>query len=246
MRGGGHFSGRLTAPLCIAGSICLQILERRGIAVGAHIAALGCVEDTPFDPVNVTAEQLRAAALREFPVMDEAAGQRMKEEIRKVAAEEDSVGGIIECCAVGLPGGIGDPMFGGVENRIAQAVFGIPAVRGIEFGAGFAAAGMRGSEHNDAFVIRDGKVKTQTNRHGGVLGGITTGMPLLFRAAVKPTPSIGREQRTVNLSQMEETTMKIKGRHDPSILPRAVPCMEAAAGVVLLDMMLQQNMLRPE
>jgi chorismate synthase len=238
MRGGGHFSGRLTAPLCVAGSICLQILKRRGVTVGAHIFSLGSVEDRPFDPVGVSPEELRAVTRREFPVLDPSSGERMKEEIQAAAAQGDSLGGIIECCALGLPAGIGEPMFGGVENRIAQAVFGIPAVRGLAFGAGFSAARMRGSEHNDPFVIRDGRVATKTNNHGGVLGGITSGMPLLFRAAIKPTPSIGLAQRTVHLERMEETDLEIKGRHDPCILPRAVPCMEAAAAAVLLDLML--------
>ena len=237
-RGGGHFSGRLTAPLCVAGAVCMQSLARRGVRVGAHIAAIGGVADAPFDPVNLADEQLLLAGTRAFPVLDEAAGEKMLDEIAAAAAENDSVGGIVECGVTGLSAGIGEPLFGGIENRLSAAVFGIGAVRGIEFGAGFAAAAMRGSAHNDAYCMADGAVRTKTNRHGGVLGGMTTGMPLLFRVAFKPTPSIGREQQTVNLKTMTEATISVAGRHDPCIVPRAVPCVEAAAAIVMLDFLL--------
>ena len=237
-RGGGHFSGRLTAPLCAAGAVCMQILARRGVRIGAHIAAVGGVTDTPFDPVGLSDEQLFLAASRAFPVLDEAAGEKMQEEIAAAAAEKDSVGGIVECGVIGLPAGLGGPLFGGIENRISAAIFGIGAVRGIEFGAGFAAAAMRGSAHNDAYCIENGAVRTVSNRHGGVLGGMTTGMPLLFRVAFKPTPSIGQEQQTVNLKTMKEETIAVAGRHDPCIVPRAVPCVEAAAAIVMLDFLL--------
>ncbi len=206
--GGGHFSGRLTAPLCIAGGICLQILEQMGIEISAKILSIGSVSGT---------------------------WEEMEQEILRAKADGDSVGGVIECTATGLPVGWGEPMFGGMENRIAQAVFGIPAVKGIEFGAGFAAAAMRGSENNDAYTIEDGEVKTVTNNHGGILGGITTGMPLVFRAAVKPTPSIAKEQDSVSLSQKINQKLVIHGRHDPCIVPRAVPVMEAAAAVAIYD-----------
>lgn len=237
-RGGGHFSGRLTGPLCAAGAVCMQILIRRGVRIGAHVAAVAGVADTPFDPVHLTDEQLFLAASRAFPVLDEAAGEKMQEEIAAAAAEKDSVGGIVECGVTGLPAGLGEPLFEGIENRISAAIFGIGAVRGIEFGAGFAAAAMRGSAHNDAYCIENGAVRTATNRHGGVLGGMTTGMPLLFRVAFKPTPSIGQEQQTVNLSTMTEETVAVAGRHDPCIVPRAVPCVEAAAAIVMLDFLL--------
>jgi len=161
------------------------------------------------------------------------------QEIRSASADGDSVGGVIECAAVGLPAGIGDPMFDGLENRLSAAVFGIPAVRGIEFGSGFAATQMRGSLHNDPYEIRDGAIVTRSNHHGGILGGITTGMPLIFRAAFKPTPSIAKQQRTVNIRTAEETDLEITGRHDPCIVPRAVPCIEAVTALVLLEFMLR-------
>lgn len=238
VRGGGHFSGRLTAPLCFAGAVCLQILARRGITVGAHIFSIGREKDRPLDPVSADAAALGRIAQKPFPVLDDAAGERMREEILAAKRDLDSVGGVIECCALGVPPGIGDPIFDGLENRIAAAVFGIPAVRGIEFGAGFAAAAMRGSEHNDPFYYDGDRVKTATNHHGGALGGISSGMPVLFRAAFKPTPSIAREQRTVDLAAHADAPLSVRGRHDPCIVPRAVPCVEAAAAVALLDLML--------
>ena len=236
IRGGGHFSGRLTASLCIAGGICLQILEREGIEVAAHIAAIGDISDVPFDPVNLDSETLRAVRHAEFPVLSYERGIKMKEAIEKTRREGDSLGGLIECAAIGVPAGLGDPMFDGVENRIAGIVFGIPAVRGIEFGNGFGSALLRGSENNDAFYIDDGAVKTRTNNHGGVLGGIASGMPIIFRAAIKPTPSIAPEQDSVSLSRGENARLYIAGRHDPCIVPRAVPCIEAAAAIAILDM----------
>ena len=239
VRGGGHFSGRLTAPLCIAGGILKQIYARRGIFIGAHIASVASVKDASFHPVRVTPEELEAAGRRRpLAVVDEAAGQRMLAAIYDAAAQGDSVGGTVECCVLGLPAGLGDPMFDGLENRIARAVFGIPAVKGIEFGAGFAAAGLRGSENNDPFRVENGRVVTETNRHGGILGGISTGMPLLFRCAFKPTPSIIKPQRSVNLRTMENADLTIRGRHDPCVVTRAVPCVEAAAAIALADVLL--------
>ncbi|MFA9381888.1 MAG: chorismate synthase, partial [Acetanaerobacterium sp.] len=232
-RGGGHFSGRLTAPLVFAGALCAQVLAQEGITVGAHISAIHGVCDAPFDEMGITAAALLAVTAKGLPVLDDAAGHRMLADIESARAAGDSVGGVVECAAVGLPAGLGDPMFGGVENEIASLVLGIPAVRGIEFGAGFAAAGMMGSAHNDAFTVQDGKVKTKTNRHGGVLGGITSGMPLLFRAAFKPTPSIAEAQQSVSLSSMTDCEMAVQGRHDPCVVVRAVPCVEAAAMVAL-------------
>lgn len=236
--GGGHFSGRLTAPLCAAGAILLGWLEDRGVSVGAHIARIAGIADAPFDAAAVGAAEMSAVAAKRFPVIDDAAGARMCEAIEAARLESDSVGGVIECAAAGLPAGLGDPMFGGVENRISQAIFAIPAVRGIEFGAGFAAADMRGSRHNDPFVISGGSVRTAKNDHGGVLGGITSGMPLVFRVAIKPTPSIGTEQQTVDLDAGESARLTVHGRHDPCIVPRAVPCIEAAAALVLADLMI--------
>ena len=240
MRGGGHFSGRLTAPLCIAGGIAKQILARRGIFVGAHLAAVGTVDDAPF-PLHPTAELFDAIAAKPFPVVDDGAGDRMQALILEARQDLDSVGGIIECAAIGLPAGLGDPMFGGVENRLAAALFGIPAVKGVEFGLGFGSSRLRGSENNDPFTVENGTVVTASNRAGGILGGITTGMPVTLRTAIKPTPSISRPQQTVSLSAMENTELVIRGRHDPCIAHRAVPVVEAVTATVLLDLLLEGN-----
>ncbi len=237
-RGGGHFSGRLTAPLCFAGAVCKQILARRGVTVGAHIKNIMDAADTGFDPVTVSADELNQVGERDFPVLNSTAAERMRSIIKEAMSRRDSVGGSIECAAVGMPAGVGEPMFGGVENRLSAALFGIPAVKGISFGDGFAVAGMYGSENNDAYVMHDGAVKTQTNHCGGILGGITTGMPILFTVAIKPTPSIGMPQDTVRLSDGTPAKITVAGRHDPCIVPRAVPCVEAAAALVLLDMLL--------
>ena len=241
IRGGGHFSGRLTAPLCIAGGICLQILGRRGIFVGSHLASVGPVSDWRFDAASVTPELLSSLCQKSFPVLSEEAGIKMQAEIDDARKALDSVGGTIECAVTGYPAGIGGPMFDGVENRLSAALFGIPAVRGVEFGAGFDAAAMRGSAHNDAYCCREGQIITQTNRHGGILGGISTGMPIVFRVAIKPTPSIAQEQDSVSLSRMEPVKLQIKGRHDPCIAVRALPCVEAAAAAVLLDLLLSES-----
>ena len=207
--GGGHFSGRLTAPLCIAGGIALQILKEKGITVKAEIKEIGGKSDGFLE----TVEEARLDA--------------------------DSVGGIIECVIEGVPAGYGNPMFGGVENKIASCVFGIPAVKCVEFGAGFEAARMRGSENNDEFYYEeDGRVRTRTNNHGGILGGITTGMPIVFRAAFKPTPSIGKPQKSISFSEKKDAVLEIKGRHDPCVVMRAAPCVEAAAAITVLDIIL--------
>ena len=240
--GGGHFSGRLTAPLCIAGGLCKQWLEEYGIRVGAHIAAIAGVQDAAFDPM---APQLDAVGT-DFPVLNAEAGAKMREAVSAARMDQDSVGGVIECAVTGLPAGLGEPMFGGVEGRIAQIVYGIPAVKGVEFGIGFAAAALRGSQNNDDFRMEDGKVVTATNHCGGILGGITSGMPLLFRAAIKPTPSISRPQQSVSLSQGENRDLVVKGRHDPCIVPRAVPVVEAAAAIAIFDLLLQNGWKKPE
>ncbi len=240
MRGGGHFSGRLTAPLCVAGGIAKQILARRGIFVGAHLASVAGICDRPF-PLYPTAALFDEIAAKPFPVLDGEAGERMRAAILDAKNDLDSVGGVIECAATGLPPGLGEPMFGGVENRLAAALFGIPAVKGVEFGEGFRAAELRGSENNDPFTLEDGEIRAETNRAGGILGGITTGMPLVLRAAVKPTPSIGRPQKTVRLSAMEAAELTVHGRHDPCVAHRAVPVVEAVTAAVLLDMLLEGN-----
>ena len=228
--GGGHFSGRLTAPLCIAGGVCLQLLAQEGIRVVSRIAAIGGVEDE--------GELASSTADKDFPTVSEERGRAMLAAIREARAAGDSLGGVVECAVLGLPAGLGDPIFGGMENRIAATAFGIPAVKGVEFGAGFAAAGMRGSEHNDPFTLKNGAVVTASNHAGGILGGITTGMPLRFRAAFKPTPSIAMAQRTLDLAGGKETLLHIGGRHDPCIVLRAVPCVEAAAALAVTDALL--------
>jgi len=211
------------------------MLAREGISVGAHIERIADVRDKRFDPVLVCPADFAALTHTPLTVVDPEAGEAMAERIAQAREEGDSVGGVIECAVTGLPTGLGDPMFDGMENRISSILFGIPGIKGVEFGSGFDCARMRGSEHNDPFAYKDGQVVTQTNRHGGILGGITSGMPLVFRAAVKPTPSIGRTQQTVRLSDKAEDELQIKGRHDPCIVPRAVPCVEAAAALAVYD-----------
>ena len=232
-RGGGHFSGRLTAPLCVAGGICLQLLAREGITIISRVAAIGGVRDE--------GELTASTAEKAFPTVSDSAGEAMRSAIAAARAEGDSLGGVIECAVLGLPAGLGDPMFDGMENRIAAAVFGVPAVKGIEFGAGFTAAGLRGSENNDAFSVENGRIITESNHCGGILGGITDGMPLTFRAAVKPTPSIARPQQSVDLNTGEIVPLTVTGRHDPCIVPRAVPCLEAAAAIAVYDALLARR-----
>lgn len=238
-RGGGHFSGRLTAPLCYAGGIAKQILEARGVFVGAHIAEIAGIADAPFPPAELDRETLLLPGQSPFPVLDAQAGEKMREAIEAARMELDSVGGVVECASIGFPGGVGSPMFDGVENRLASILFGIPAVKGVEFGAGFSAARMRGSENNDPFRMADGRIRTNRNNAGGILGGISTGMPILVRAAFKPTPSISKEQQTVDFVEKADRDLVIKGRHDPCVVVRAVPVVEAAAAVALLDCLLE-------
>ena len=235
--GGGHFSGRLTAPLCIAGGLCKQWLEEMGIRIGAHILAIGECGDMYFDPMDPEIESVRT----DFPVLDESSGQAMRDYVAEAKTAGDSVGGIIECAITGLPAGIGEPMFSGVESRIAQIVYGIPAVKGLEFGIGFDCACVPGSQSNDDFAVINGKPVTQTNNAGGIQGGISNGMPIIFTTAIKATPSIACAQKSVNLKTMEETTLEIKGRHDPCIVLRAIPVVEAAAAVAIYDEILMSK-----
>ncbi len=234
IRGGGEFSGRLTLPLCFAGSLCKQILAEQGITIGAHISCLGGINDKLYDPVNVCAEELKH---EDFPTLDKTVGEDMVRYMTMIAESGDSVGGVIECAAVGIPAGWGSPMFEGVESEIAKIIFGIPAIKGIEFGIGFEASNMLGSENNDPYEYKDGKIVTKTNNSGGILGGLTNGMPIIFRCAVKPTPSIAKEQNTVSLKNKTNETLIIKGRHDPCIVPRAVPVVEAACAIALINLM---------
>ena len=241
VRGGGHFSGRLTAPLCFAGGVARQLLAARGVLVGAHTARIAGIDDTPFDPVGLDATTLLAPGKAEIPVLDPESGRRMLDAIELARMEQDSVGGVVECAVLGMPAGVGSPMFDGLENRIASIVFGIPAVKGIEFGAGFDAAELRGSQNNDPFRIRDGRVVCSTNHAGGILGGISNGMPILFRAALKPTPSISQPQQTVDFVRHNERDLTVHGRHDPCVVLRAVPVVEAAAAIAAADCLLEAD-----
>lgn len=242
-RGGGHFSGRITAPLCFAGAVCAQILERRGVITGAHIRSIKGVSDSPFDPVKVTAAELEYVKKRPFPTILESAETEMREMINSARMSQNSVGGIVECAAVGFPAGIGSPMLDGLENIISRLVFATPAVKGIEFGNGFACTDLFGSENNDKFAVENGKIITKTNNHGGILGGISSGEPIIFRVAFKPTPSISQPQKSVDFKEITEQELIIKGRHDPCIVPRAVPCVESALNIALLSALLENPRL---
>lgn len=233
--GGGHFSGRLTAPLCFAGAVCMQILEKYGVSVKSHIYSISDICDTSFNPVNITDLDI---ASKEFPVINDNSGEKMKERIENARLKADSVGGIVECAVTGVKCGLGEPMFDGIENLLSKNIFGIPAVKGIEFGNGFDCTRLLGSQNNDAFIIKNGEIMTETNNHGGILGGITTGMPIVFRAAFKPTASIGQPQKSVNLRTKTQEELIIKGRHDPCIVPRAVPVVEAVTAITILDILL--------
>ena len=242
LRGGGHFSGRLTAPMCIIGGICLQYLRSRGIEIAAHLYSIGNAKDRPFDLASVSPDDF--ALLRDrssFPVLDAKAADAMREEIEGARNACDSVGGVVECAVLGLPVGLGEHMFDGVENRISGIVFGIPAVKAIEFGNGFECATLRGSQNNDPFCTDGERIYTKTNNCGGILGGMTNGMPLVFRAAMKPTPSIYLEQDSVDMVSMTPTKLSIKGRHDPCVVVRALPVFEAAAAIAIVDMLLDED-----
>lgn len=236
MRGGGPFSGRMTAPLCVAGGFCLQYLEKRGIRIAAHLKQIADILD---DEISETAPILPFYASGEFPVLNKQKGERMRKAIQEVREAGDSLGGVIECAAVNVPCGLGGPLFDGLEGKIAALLFAIPAVKGVSFGAGFGAARLHGSENNDAIYREAGTFKTRTNHAGGILGGISSGMPLIFQAAIKPTPSIARPQETVDLITGEKAQIALTGRHDACIAPRAVPVVEAAAAIALCDEMLE-------
>ncbi len=237
IRGGGQFSGRMTAPLCFAGALALQILEEKGIHIGAHIESVYNVKDDRFTPYSITKETLDSVKTKEFPVINDFVRVKMEAEIDRARENGDSVGGVIECAVVGMPVGVGGPLFGGIEGEISRNIFAVPAVKGIEFGAGFSASVMHGSENNDEFYFDNDTVKTKTNNAGGILGGISNGMPIVFRVAIKPTPSISKEQNSVNLKTGECEKLVIRGRHDPCIVKRAVPVIEAMAAITILNML---------
>ena len=237
-RGGGHFSGRLTAPLVFAGAVAKQLLAQRGITVGAHISQIGTVKDTSFAATQLTTTLFQTLSEKAFPTVDDQAGAAMQAEILQAREELDSIGGAIQCAVLGLPVGVGSPDLGcNVEGVLAQHLFAVPAVKGISFGAGFDFASMRGSQANDPFYMDGGQVKTRTNHSGGVNGGISNGMPVLFQVAIRPTPSIGQEQNTINFSTMEDAKLTIQGRHDPCIVHRAVPVIEAAAALAICELL---------
>ncbi|MCI9414433.1 MAG: chorismate synthase [Clostridiales bacterium] len=238
VRGGGHFSGRITAPLVFTGAVCRQILKRRGITVGGHVYAIAGAKDIPFDPLGVDASLLDRLAAVPFPLIDREREAAMREQVEDARLQQDSVGGIVEVAACGLPAGLGSPMFDGIENKLAALFFGIPAVKGVEFGDGFGFAALRGSQANDPYTYTgDGEVIAASNHNGGLLGGITNGMPLIARLAVKPTSSISQKQRTVDLVSGRDAELVVKGRHDPCIVPRAVPVAESMLAFGLLDRM---------
>lgn len=237
IRGGGHFSGRITAPIVFAGSICRQILSQKGIKIAAHINSIGNVCDEPFNPVGIDDALIDRLNLSSFALVDNSVEEKMRSVVEDARMSLDSVGGTIECAVTGIEAGIGEPMFDGVEGVIAKAVFGVPAIKGIEFGKGFELSKMRGSQSNDPFRYNDGKVVTETNNCGGILGGITNGMPIIFRAAVKPTPSIAQKQKSVDLQKKENAELEIHGRHDPCIVPRAVPVIEAVTAIAIANLM---------
>lgn len=235
-RGGGHFSGRITAPLVFAGAVAKQILMKKDIVIGSHILSIHNVKEEYFDKVNINKETIQALTNKEFPVLDDARGLKMKEAILSAKDELNSVGGVIECCALNLPAGLGDPFFDSVESTLSHLLFSVPAVKGVEFGLGFDITKLKGSEANDEYYYDEARnIKTYTNNNGGILGGITNGMPLIFRAAIKPTASIYKEQKTVNLKTKENDDITIAGRHDPCITLRAVPVIEAVCAIGILD-----------
>ena len=234
--GGGHFSGRLTAPLVTAGAILRLHLKQKGIEIGGHILKIGAAEDSRFDPVKVDAETLISLSKSKFALLNPEAEEKMRTEVEAARMDGDSIGGIVEIAVTGLPAGLGGPMFEGVENELAKAVFGIPAVKGIEFGAGFDFAEMRGSKANDQMYYEGENVRCLTNNNGGITGGITNAMPIIFRVAIKPTPSISKPQQTVDLKSGTNTEIVIKGRHDPCIVPRALPAIEAVTAIAIANL----------
>lgn len=236
-RGGGHFSGRITAPLVFAGAICKQILEVKGIIVSAHINSIGKIKDCSFLESDISDELLNSFKENELPLINTKLEDEMRQEILSARSSGDSIGGTIECAILGVSPGIGDPFFDSVESTLAHLMFSVPAVKGIEFGKGFDISKMRGLEANDEYYLENGNIKTKTNNNGGILGGITNGMPIIFNVAIKPTASIFKEQNTVNIVTMEETTLCIEGRHDPCIVQRALPVIEAVAAIGITELM---------
>ena len=236
-RGGGHFSGRITAPIVFAGAICKQILEKEGIKITSHVKSIGKVEDINFNPLEIEEEIMNNLLNMELPVLDKSVEEKMREEILNAKSEGDSVGGIIECAITGIKAGVGSPFFYSIESVIAHLLFSVPAVKGVEFGEGFNITKLRGSEANDSMYYDGDQVKTRTNNNGGVIGGISNGMPIIFRAGIKPTASIIKKQETINIKTKENEELVIEGRHDPCIVQRAIPVIECIAAIGILDLM---------
>ncbi|KJZ86086.1 MULTISPECIES: chorismate synthase [Clostridium] len=237
-RGGGHFSGRITAPLVFAGAVCKQILNIKGINVGAHVKSIGTIYDKSFDEVELTKELLDNLKINELPLLCSEKEEMMRNAILEARSDCDSVGGTIECTVIGIDAGVGNPFFDSVESTLAHLMFSVPAVKGIEFGKGFEMSELRGSQCNDEYYYDGDKVKTYTNNNGGITGGITNGMPILFKVGIKPTPSIAKKQRTIDIEEKKESEMIIEGRHDPCIVQRAVPVIEAVTAIGILDLVL--------
>ena len=239
-RGGGSFSGRLTAPLVAVGALCSQWLEKQGVKIACHIQQLGGVKDASFQTVDPAADYAPLKAMH-LPVLTPGLEAAMEAEVLAARNDGDSVGGVIECMITGLPAGLGAPFFDSVESEISHLLFSVPAVKGVEFGEGFGFAALRGSQANDAFSMAGDRIVTQTNHSGGINGGITNGMPVIFRCAIRPTPSIAQQQKTVSLKTGENADIEIQGRHDPCILPRAVPVVEAMAAIAMLELWMERN-----
>lgn len=235
-RGGGHFSGRITAPLVFCGAICKQVLSLKGIEIGAHIKSIKDIKDSSFNYVNISKEELKKLKEKELPIIDNSKEEEMRNTILEARKQGDSVGGVIECAAIGIEAGIGDPFFDSVESTLSHLLFSVPAVKGLEFGLGFESTNIYGSENNDEYYYDNGNVKTRTNNNGGILGGITNGMPIIFKVAIKPTPSISKEQKTIDIKNKKDETLIIEGRHDPCIVQRAIPVIEAVTAIGLLDL----------
>lgn len=237
-RSGGHLSGRITASLNFCGAVCRQILEHRGIIVGAHVYSISDIFDDQLD-AKISDNLLKRLSKEKFPVIKSSAKEEMIKKILHTKQNGDSIGGVIECAVNNFPAGLGSPIFDGIENKISSLIFAVPAVNGIEFGSGFSSTSKFGSQNNDAFIVENGKISTKTNNHGGILGGISSGMPIIFRCAVKPTPSISKQQETVEIKSMKTAQISVCGRHDPCIVPRAIPVVEAVAAIALLDLFLE-------
>ena len=238
-RGGGHFSGRLTAPLVFIGAVAKQALAQEGMLVGAHILQIADIKEENFNPLGIEDKTVAELAAKEFAVLDDAIGEKMQARILEAKADLNSVGGVIEAMVTHVPAGLGAPYFDSVESRLSHALFSVPAVKGVEFGDGFGISAMTGAEANDTLHFEDGKVVADTNHNGGITGGITNGMPVTFRVAIKPTPSISREQKTVSLVEQCDTTLTIVGRHDPCIVQRAVPVIEAVTAWTMWDLLIE-------